>query len=125
MIIKYLTELLYDNECVIVADFGAFITQIHSAVIDYTNNRFTPPYKEIIFNNKLVADDGLLVDFISKKENITKEEATEKEKTPEIENAIEDNKIANTLLNPKTEDNIILFVGVILFAFIGLCNLKK
>ena len=78
MIIKYLTELLYDNECVIVADFGAFITQRHSAVIDYTNNRFTPPYKEIIFNNKLVADDGLLVDFISKKENITKEEATEK-----------------------------------------------
>ena len=67
MIIKYLTELLYDNECVIVADFGAFITQRHSAVIDYTNNRFTPPYKEIIFNNKLVADDGLLVDFISKK----------------------------------------------------------
>lgn len=78
MIIKYLTELLYDNECVIVADFGAFITQRHSAVIDYTNNRFTPPYKEIVFNNKLVADDGLLVDFICKKEQLTKEEAREK-----------------------------------------------
>lgn len=78
MIIKYLTELLYDNECVIIAGFGAFITQRHSAVIDYTNNRFTPPYKEIVFNNKLVADDGLLADFICKKESTTPSEANEK-----------------------------------------------
>lgn len=78
MIIKYLTELLYDNECVIVGGFGAFITQRHSAVIDYTNNRFMPPYKEIVFNNKLVVDDGLLVDFICKKESVTLTEATEK-----------------------------------------------
>ena len=75
MIIKYLKELLYDNECVIIAGFGAFITQRHSAVIDYTNNRFTPPYKEIIFNNKLVNDDALLVDFICKKESISATEA--------------------------------------------------
>lgn len=78
MIIKYLKELLYDNECVIIGDFGAFITQRHSAVIDYTNNRFTPPYKEIIFNNKLVSDDGLLIDFICKKESVTTAEAAEK-----------------------------------------------
>lgn len=78
MIIKYLKELLYDNECVVIAGFGAFITQRHSAVIDYTNNRFTPPYKEIAFNNKLVADDGLLVDFICKKELVAPSEANEK-----------------------------------------------
>lgn len=75
MIVKYLTELLYDNECVIITGFGAFITQRHSAVIDYTNNRFAPPYKEIIFNNKLVNDDGLLVDFICKKESTSAAEA--------------------------------------------------
>lgn len=78
MITKYLKELLYDNECVIIAGFGAFISQRHSAVIDYTNNRFIPPYKEIVFNNKLVLDDGLLVDFICKKEAVTITEATEK-----------------------------------------------
>lgn len=75
MITKYLTELLYDNECVVVPNFGAFITKNHSAVIDYANNRFMPPYKEIIFNNKLVADDNVLVSHVSKKERISSEEA--------------------------------------------------
>lgn len=76
MITKYLTELLYDHECVVVPGFGAFITKKHSAVIDYANNRFMPPYKEIIFNNKLVNDDNVLVDFVSKKEKISTEEAS-------------------------------------------------
>ena len=78
MIIKYLSELLYDNECVIIAGFGAFISKRHSAVIDYTNNRFTPPYKEIVFNNKLVTDDGMLADFICRKEHVSTEVAIEK-----------------------------------------------
>ena len=75
MITSYLRELLNDNECVIIPEFGAFISKRHSATIDYANHRFLPPYKEIVFNNKLNNGDDILVDFISKKENISKEDS--------------------------------------------------
>ena len=78
MITNYLIELLKDNECVIVPDFGAFISKRHSATIDYANHRFMPPYKELVFNNKLTNNDDLLVNFISQKENISNEEALAK-----------------------------------------------
>ena len=75
MITNCLKELLNDNECVIIPEFGAFISKRHSATIDYANHRFLPPYKEIVFNNKLNNGDDILVDFISKKENISKEDS--------------------------------------------------
>ena len=78
MITNYLIELLKDNECVIVPEFGAFISKRHSATIDYANHRFMPPYKELVFNNKLTNNDDLLVNFISQKENISNEEALAK-----------------------------------------------
>ncbi len=78
MITNYLKELLNDNECVIIPEFGAFISKRHSATIDYANHSFLPPYKEIVFNNKLTNNDEILVDFISKKENISKEDSLTK-----------------------------------------------
>ena len=78
MITNYLIELLKDNECVIIPEFGAFISKRHSATIDYANHRFMPPYKEIVFNSKLTNNDNLLVDFISQKENISAEESLNK-----------------------------------------------
>ena len=78
MITNYLKELLSDNECVIIPEFGAFISKRHSATIDYANHRFLPPYKEIVFNDKLTNNDEILVDFISKKENISKEDSLAK-----------------------------------------------
>ena len=78
MITNYLKELLNDNECVIIPEFGAFISKRHSATIDYSNHSFIPPFKEIVFNNKLTNNDEILVDFISKKENISKEDSLTK-----------------------------------------------
>ena len=78
MITNYLKELFNDNECVIIPEFGAFISKRHSATIDYVNHSFLPPYKEIVFNNKLTNNDEILVDFISKKENISKEDSLTK-----------------------------------------------
>ena len=71
-------ELLKDNECVIVPEFGAFISKRHSATIDYANHRFMPPYKELVFNNKLTNNDDLLVNYISQKENVSNEQALAK-----------------------------------------------
>lgn len=78
MITNYLIELLKDNECVIVPEFGAFISKRHSATIDYANHRFMPPYKELVFNNKLTNNDDLLLNYIMQKENITKDDAAAK-----------------------------------------------
>lgn len=77
MIVKCLTELLYDNECVIVPDFGAFITQEHSSVIDYKNNHFMPPYKDIVFNSMLIDNDGLLVNYLAESRGVSKDMALE------------------------------------------------
>lgn len=76
MIIKYLTELLLDHECVIVPEFGAFITKEIPAKLDYVNHVLTPPSKEIAFNRQLVADDGLLIGYVAERQGITRAEAT-------------------------------------------------
>ena len=75
MIIKYITELLYDHECVIVPGFGAFITKEAPATLDYVNNILLPPSKELAFNGQLVTDDGLLIGYVAKRQGITTTEA--------------------------------------------------
>ncbi len=75
MIIRSVQELLYNHECVIIPEFGAFITKYVPAKIDSVTHRFTPPSKEMVFNRFLSNDDSLLVDYISLKQGIAKEEA--------------------------------------------------
>lgn len=71
MIIKSITELLLDHECVIVPEFGAFISKETPAMLDYINHRLTPPSKEVAFNGQLLTDDGLLIGFVAKKQGIS------------------------------------------------------
>ena len=75
MIKKYISELLYDHECVIVPGLGAFITKEKPAVLDYVNHVLTPPSKEVAFNGQLVSDDGLLVGYVAERQGITTEAA--------------------------------------------------
>lgn len=75
MIIKCLSELLLDHECVIVPELGAFITKEMPAMLDYVNNRLTPPYKEVAFNGQLVTDDGVLISYVSERMAVTTTEA--------------------------------------------------
>ena len=71
MIIKSITDLLLDHECVIVPEFGAFISKETPAVLDYVNNRLTPPSKEVRFNGQLITDDGLLIGYVAKQQGIS------------------------------------------------------
>lgn len=71
MIIKYISELLLDHECVIVPELGAFITKDTPAVLDYVNQRLTPPSKEVAFNGQLVTDDGLLIGYVAERQGIS------------------------------------------------------
>lgn len=70
----YISELLYRYNCVMVPNFGAFLTQMKSAVIHNTTNAFYPPTKIVSFNEQVVTNDGLLVAYMAEAENISYED---------------------------------------------------
>ena len=61
----YISQLLYRHQCVIVPNFGAFLTEIQSAHLHENSNSFYPPKKLISFNPHLKNNDGLLANHIS------------------------------------------------------------
>ena len=61
----YISQLLYRHQCVIVPNFGAFLTEIQSAHLNETSNSVYPPKKLISFNPHLKNNDGLLANHIS------------------------------------------------------------
>lgn len=74
------------NDCVIIPEFGGFVTNYKPASIE--NNQFFPPAKEIAFNNKLISNDGLLVNYIADREGINYFEAKQK-----LENFVEETQL--------------------------------
>ena len=60
-LIQHIKDLLQENECVIIPDFGGFITYYASACHNAENNTFLPPYRTLGFNPLLQINDGLLV----------------------------------------------------------------
>ena len=71
----YISDLLYRYNCVVVPNFGAFLTQKTAARINDTTNTFFAPSKSIAFNEQLITNDGLLVSHIAQSEKITFEDA--------------------------------------------------
>ena len=72
---NYISDLLYRYECVIVPEFGGFVTNNKSAKIDKINNTLQPPYKQITFNGHLTNNDGLLANYIASVDKIPYESA--------------------------------------------------
>ncbi len=73
----YISELLYDHDCVIVPGLGGFVANPVSAVFDEEKNMFFPPSKEIGFNSNLKHNDGLLISHIASSVGILYEKAGE------------------------------------------------
>lgn len=71
----YISELLYENDCVIVPGFGGFVGNYAPAKIHPVNHTFYPPSKNILFNPRLTGDDGLLLHSVSIGEGIPYAEA--------------------------------------------------
>jgi hypothetical protein len=67
-ITSYIKELLLLNDCVVIPDFGGFVSNYKPA--QNKHNRFMPPSKEIAFNPKLQKNDGLLINYISETEGL-------------------------------------------------------
>ena len=74
----YIFKLLQSHDCIIVPNFGAFVTRNISAKISSDGSRIFPPNKEISFNKNVVKNDGLLLSAISSNENINYEGANKK-----------------------------------------------
>ncbi len=71
----YISQLLFEHDCVIIPSFGGFITNYQPASIDFGQGNLHPPTKSITFNNSLTLNDGLLINYIARKEYISYEEA--------------------------------------------------
>ena len=67
---NYISDLLYRYECVIVPNFGGFVTNNRSAKVDKISQTLQPPYKQITFNSHLKNNDGLLANHIAAAEKI-------------------------------------------------------
>ena len=74
---KYISDLLYRYECVIVANFGGFVTNEISAKVNHFTHTFYAPSKQITFNSHLQNNDGLLANYIASSKNTSYAEAVE------------------------------------------------
>lgn len=66
----HIEELLHDHDCVIVPDFGGFITSKKPAYFNQFTSVFFPATKKILFNKHLVYNDGLLSAKIAEKQSL-------------------------------------------------------
>ena len=62
---KYISDLLYRYDLVIVPGFGGIIGRRKQARIDRDTYIFSPPHKDLSFNVQLQQNDGLLVNYIA------------------------------------------------------------
>ena len=67
---NYINDLLYRYDCVIVPNFGAFLSNRLSAKLHDSTQTFYPPKKIISFNESLMSNDGLLANYIAEVEKI-------------------------------------------------------
>jgi nucleoid DNA-binding protein len=72
---KHISYLLKFHECVVVPDFGGFISNYKPAEYDRTRGIFSPPSKEVVFNARIKNNDGLLIRYIAVSEKCSYGEA--------------------------------------------------
>lgn len=73
----YISDLLYRFDCVVIPEFGGFVANYASAKIQPIQHRFSPPSKNISFNENLKNNDGLLVNHLAERQSISYEKALE------------------------------------------------
>ncbi|MCF8344014.1 MAG: hypothetical protein K9H13_05190, partial [Bacteroidales bacterium] len=69
-IAKYISDLLFEYECVVIPGLGGFISSEVPAGINTVQHTFSPPRKNIVFNSRLQTNDGLLINHIASSEDI-------------------------------------------------------
>jgi hypothetical protein len=73
----FISDLLYDHDCVIIPEFGGLIANYKSARLNESTHVIHPPAKSIGFNPSLKYNDGLLTNYISSVLGLSYKEAAE------------------------------------------------
>ena len=68
---SYIGELLYEHDSVNIPGLGGLMTNYKSASIDQVQGKIHPPAKDLNFNDNLVVNDGLLVNYIKEKHQLS------------------------------------------------------
>ncbi|MHC5201058.1 HU domain-containing protein [Myroides sp. LJL119] len=72
---KYISDLMFRYQCVVVPGFGAFLTQNQPAYYDEKADAFFPPFRRLSFNVNIIYNDGLLAHHIASDMKISYEQA--------------------------------------------------
>ncbi|MFN8286519.1 MAG: hypothetical protein U0V74_07195 [Chitinophagales bacterium] len=72
----YISEMLFEHDCIIIPGFGGLVCNYKSADIHPILHTIQPPTKAITFNRNLQTNDGLLVNYISAKGKMTLDTAS-------------------------------------------------
>ena len=75
---KYISDLLYRHDLVIIPDFGGIVARRKPAHFNEETYVFSPPYKELSFNARLQNNDALLADYVASVEGVSYKDALEK-----------------------------------------------
>ena len=88
---RHIEVLLLSNDCVIVPDFGGFVTHYISARFDEADNIFLPPLRTLGFNSQLKLNDHLLAQSYVETYDISYPEAMRRiaDEVAEIKQTIE------------------------------------
>jgi len=73
----FISDLLFEHDCVIVPGFGGFICNYRATEIHPVLHIVNPPSKSVSFNRNLRTNDGLLVNYIAKTGDIPFQKAQE------------------------------------------------
>lgn len=71
----YLKKLLYQYDCIVVPTLGAFLTHSVSASFSEATGQFLPPRRKVAFNEALMLDDGILLNYVMLHEGISRDQA--------------------------------------------------
>ncbi|NJK95767.1 MAG: SPOR domain-containing protein [Bacteroidales bacterium] len=74
---QFIKDLLYTSDKLIIPGFGTFVAQYAPAQINSEKNIILPPAKYFIFDATLIEDDGVFVEYISRKKSLSLSEASQ------------------------------------------------
>ena len=71
----HLHRLFLDHDCIVVPGLGGFVCNRKPAKYDDSRQELIPPSRSILFNERIVHHDGVLVQSIARKLQISLDEA--------------------------------------------------
>ena len=72
---QYISELLYEHDCVIIPGFGGIVASYRSSFLNPAHHTFSAPSKRLAFNASLRNNDGLLANHLCNRLSINYQEA--------------------------------------------------